>query len=335
MDAACYRCSKTANHTDSFDEEQLFSSTGQGMTEFCVINDDAVMSVSEAALTCNIQAEINQWINQIETTNYSFCYSCVGTLSDTLKALVEEAKQDNFRYKTFLGQTLDVNETEQEIDAEIANLKKQLSNNDALLNDLETGRTKALENIRKAKESAKETKEIEENFWNRANACEDRLLDIQMHSLANEQRVQYYLKEVERLQASKVLGDLFSIDCSSDIGRINGLRLGRTTDQFVEQSEINAACGFCVLLLYIVCSRLPDFQSAVYSILPLGSCSVIVQPGSTFKIYEPEATSFAAMAWSLVWDNDYDNGLSVLLKCIRELVEWIQVRDKTFHIPHK
>jgi beclin 1 len=53
-----------------------------------------------------------------------------------------------------------------------------------------------------------------------------------------------------------------------------GLRLGRGADPHIEWSEINAALGLCLLLLYTLAKRL-DFKFVGFELVPLGSFSRI------------------------------------------------------------
>jgi hypothetical protein len=55
---------------------------------------------------------------------------------------------------------------------------------------------------------------------------------------------------------------------------VQGLRLGRGVDPQIEWSEINAALGLCLFLLYTLAKRL-DFTFVGFELVPLGSFSRI------------------------------------------------------------
>jgi len=332
MDTACYRCNRVAHNLESFDEAQLSMPTGlsQGVNEFCVISDDAVMSTKEAIRTSQIQSEINQWI-QRDDNNYFYCDSCVKLLLETLQAMQTEAQQDNARYLAYQNKLLQNEETEEEIDAEIASLLAQQKENASLIEDLEQGRSLTLKGKIKATEEAKKTKQEKEELWCNTNAHEDKLNKMRQMQFKKEKKLNYYREQIEKLNATSVIEDLFSIDCSSNIGKINNLRLGNLSTQKVENSEIDAACGQVAFLLSVLSSRIPEFKFSSYEICPLGNRSTFIQAEKKYTLYNPESSPIFA---SFIWTSNFDIGLDILLKCIKELVDWVQKLDQSFRIPY-
>lgn len=81
-------------------------------------------------------------------------------------------------------------------------------------------------------------------------------------ALSNTQR------EIANLARTNVYNDAFCIGHDGVFGTVNGLRLGRVAGVNVEWSEINAAWGQALLLLYTI-ARKVDFNFETYVILNL------------------------------------------------------------------
>lgn len=91
--------------------------------------------------------------------------------------------------------------------------------------------------------------------------------------------------ELSRLNSLNLLNEIFHIWYLGPFGTINGLRLGRTLElqvHFFDYStkipwtEINAACGQCVLLLDTLLTTHKIILSK-YRLVPMGSSSRIVE----------------------------------------------------------
>ena len=63
-------------------------------------------------------------------------------------------------------------------------------------------------------------------------------------------QIEWSEAQLQRLQATNVYNDVFRIWHIGPFGTISGFRLGRTSKEPVEWTEINAAWGQAVLLLH-------------------------------------------------------------------------------------
>ncbi|KAJ3202899.1 autophagy protein 6, partial [Clydaea vesicula] len=81
-------------------------------------------------------------------------------------------------------------------------------------------------------------------------------------------------RRLEELEKTNVYNDSFRIWYDGPFGTINGLRLGRLPTENVEWSEINAALGQTLLLLYSLAKKL-NFTFQGYQLVPLGNFSRI------------------------------------------------------------
>lgn len=96
----------------------------------------------------------------------------------------------------------------------------------------------------------------EERFWEQYNDYEIKLENFQNERDSINLKYDHDVKQYERLQRTVVYNDAFCISQDGPFGTINGFRLGRLSSHPVEWSEINAACGQTLLLLYTVANKL-------------------------------------------------------------------------------
>lgn len=126
----------------------------------------------------------------------------------------------------------------------------------------------------------------EEEFWEKSNEYQINLQHFQNERDSINLKYDHDVKQYERLQKTVVYNDAFCISHDGPFGTINGFRLGRLSSHQVEWSEINAAWGQTLLLLYTVASKL-KFQFKMYRLVPMGSFSRIEKiDGDSVVSYE-------------------------------------------------
>ena len=125
--------------------------------------------------------------------------------------------------------------------------------------------------------------------------------------------------------------------------------MGKGIDPPIEWSEINAALGQCLLLLYTLAKRL-DFTFAGFELVPLGSFSRIdridgmyiplnvhthtLSTGPDVKTrYELYGSS--DLNSFLFWNRKFDAGLVAFLDCLLQLGVYIEAQDSKFHFPYR
>lgn len=129
-----------------------------------------------------------------------------------------------------------------------------------------------------------------------------------------------------------------------------GLRLGRGDG--VEWSEVNAALGLSLLLMYTLAKKL-DFTFVGFELVPLGSFSRIDRiegKSSRFMAIGMERTRYELYAKGpltgfrfgssdlkgfLFWNRKFDLGLQAFLDCLLQLGEYIEAQDAKFHFPYR
>ena len=117
-------------------------------------------------------------------------------------------------------------------------------------------------------------------------------MTLQDQQEAMQRQLDHCSAQLEKLRKTNVYNDAFHIWHDGPFGTINGkrlwrqvlvwvftgvigLRLGRTAEHQVEWSEINAAWGQALLLLYVMAEKL-HFQFQTYAISSVFRC--IPQP---------------------------------------------------------
>ncbi|VDK89345.1 unnamed protein product [Dibothriocephalus latus] len=135
--------------------------------------------------------------------------------------------------------------------------------------------------------------------------------------------------QFERLRRTNVLNAAFPIWYDGHIGMINGLHLGRLPNKPIEWSEINAAWGQCALLLQCLARKL-SHTFAVYSILPLGNQSQIIQLATdrAFPLYNSPGSIRLFNA------GKFDTAMTMFLECVNQLREIVE-RPPKFELPYK
>lgn len=152
--------------------------------------------------------------------------------------------------------------------------------------------------------------------------------DLEINNLNNEyERIKslynYSVNELDNLRNKNIYSDIFSISIfeNTNIGTINGLRLGYSDKLKISDYEINAALGQIILLLSIVINKL-NLKIDNYKLYPLGSNSYIeVTSGKhdtsweKIDIFRNESNAtFPAISDYFNGDKKFDRALLNLLK---------------------
>jgi len=217
-------------------------------------------------------------------------------------------------------------------------LKQKERNNRDFLKDLEKARADTLSRIRKAEQDMEAVNREETEFWMMCNRFEDQLAQYQSANHAGKMRNTYFQSQLDSLRAKKNFTELFDIQCDQSIATINGLRLGSLPNEQVPVAEINAACGVCAQFLWVVSLKLdPQFQSFSYRVCPLGGQSIIQSMATNYELYDSREGSgrTGLFSMSFLWDSNFDKGLVIYLKCLREVGDLIIKKDPTVRFPHE
>ena len=108
---------------------------------------------------------------------------------------------------------------------------------------------------------------------------------------------------------------------------INNFRLGRTSNEPVDWSEINAACGQTVLLLHSIARKI-DFTFQRYKIVPYGNHSFIevISDKKKLPLYFLGGIRY-------LWNTRFDSAMVAFLDCLQQFQEYVERHG--FRLPYQ
>ncbi len=211
--------------------------------------------------------------------DHPICVECTTLLVRGLEQRLEVAGKERDVFAAYLKRLQNEQPTEGELSASRATLQKAMEDEEAATQELLT----LEEEKRQVEAEIEELKlELEASAKEVDEFCiaDNRFQSSFQQALAKHASLQTALehdnKLLQLLQRTNVHNDTFSISHDGVFGTINNLRLGRTSAIPVEWSEINAAWGHTLLLLYTV-ARSAEFNFRGYQLAPMGSTSSIIQ----------------------------------------------------------
>jgi len=152
-------------------------------------------------------------------------------------------------------------------------------------------------------------------------------------------KTQYCSSSLRKLKRFNLLNEAMFIHTVSDslsepgikFASINGLRLGRSKDDPVPWTEINAGLGFLCLLIDVIVKKL-EINLTQYRLLPRGSYSVIIKKSdrSTLELYADQTSGGLTR---FLTGRKFDSAMHALLQIISEIVWHIQKIDKKISTP--
>jgi beclin 1 len=227
----------------------------------------------------------------------------------------------------------------EEVTKEIEKLVVQASDTKAELEAAKLEEEGVEAELRALDEEEKKLEEEERQFWQSYTALSRDASELSAQRSSLQASLLSERAQLNRLQATNVYNDAFSIGYEDGYGTINGLRLGRLQNDAtsrggaVEWTEINAAWGQTALLL-VTLARKVDLTFTNYKIVPMGSFSAVEKVGGDRKeVYVLHGSSDWQLG-RLLPDRRFDHGMIAFLDCLRQLCEHVAARDSTFKSPH-
>lgn len=212
--------------------------------------------------------------------DHPICSECSSLLLSSMTARLNASTKERDAYIGFLkslqSSSTTIPSAEEVADAE-KSLKEALAKEEAAFEELKTleAEKRGLEaEIAELEEQSQALELEEQNFWAERNAFDDEMHQLTTTLSSLQQKHLHDQQQLQALQRTNVYNDTFCIGHDGFFGTINGLRLGRLSNQNVEWSEINAAWGQTVLLLATVADRL-NYTFQGYRLRPMGSTSRI------------------------------------------------------------
>lgn len=271
--------------------------------------------------------------------DHPLCAECTQILLSSLQRKLDETKKERDGYIAFDKEVRKEKERESqemnrdEVEHKIERLK---SEERAILDQLkfvEREREQLDEELRALELEERALDEEEADFWRLRN--DQQVASANQTSLLVSLRAAYAADYAtyEKLERTNVYNDAFCIGHDGVFGTINGLRLGRVPGAPVEWSEINAAWGQTLLLLYTIARKL-DFTFENYRLVPMGSFSRIERTlgdKATYELYGSGDLHFGR----LLHNRRFDFAMVAFLECLKQLMDYANSQDSNIEFPHQ
>lgn len=233
-------------------------------------------SLADGLETTNRMFEILSARSDID---HPICVECTEILIEGLQKRLGVATRERDAYVDFLRRANTDVPTAEEVKAAEAALKAAKKTEGTAITQLENleAEKAELDNQIAALEAEARILDQEENeFWKSRNAFNTTLTEFQNERDALATRYAHDAQVLNQLQRRSVYNDAFNITHDNHFATINGLRLGRLPNPYVDWPEINAAWGQTCLLLATLAERL-GYKFDGYELCPMGSTSTITR----------------------------------------------------------
>jgi beclin 1 len=279
-------------------------------------------------------------LNQIHPdVNLPICEECMLATIDKLKNEIAQANNDLSKYTEALFELEREHRNGKHIEEEIEQDESYLSGREReLRTELSQLQREEEELLSELDSVIGEHERLESQY---AQLGEDMVQlnrviidsDESMDSVLR--KTQYCSSTLKKLKRFSLLNEAMFIHAdfqgATKFGSINGLRLGRSKDDPVPWTEINAALGFLCLLVDVIVKKL-DISLSQYRLLPRGSYSVIIKKSdkSTLELYADETSGGLTR---FLTGRKFDSAMYALLQIVNEIAWNIQRNNSNFSLP--
>ena len=296
-------------------------------------------SLSDALETTNRMFEI---LSSRSDIDHPICVECTELLIDGLKKRLTVVTRERDAYVDYLRRANTDVPSADEIRAASAALKAATAAETKALSDLEQLEAEKAEldaALADEEAQARACDEEESAFWQTRNAFAIDLAEFNSTRDALLAKHAHDTEILRQLQRRSVYNDTFNITHDNHFATINGLRLGRLANPYVDWPELNAAWGQTCLLLATLAERL-QFRFAGYELYPMGSTSSIVKVehkggASTADARHTSTPTVSRHKLELYSSGDFpinfgfthrkiDAAMVAFLECLRQLGEFVE-----------
>ncbi|KAF1942581.1 APG6-domain-containing protein [Clathrospora elynae] len=299
-------------------------------------------SMADGLETTNRMFEILSARSDID---HPICIECTELLIEGLQKRLGVATRERDAYVDYLRRAnTDVPSAEEVKAAEAALQAAKKAETTAIsqLEKLETDKAELDAQLAALEAETRQLDQEESDFWKSRNAFNSTLTDFQNERDALTTRHAHDAQVLSQLQRRSVYNDTFNITHDNHFATINGLRLGRLPNPYVDWPEINAAWGQACLLLATLAERL-GYKFQGYELLPMGSTSTItrleIKSGSSVTESRASSTTSSPTVsrhkLELYSSGDFpinfgflhrkfDTAMVAFLDCLRQLGEFVE-----------
>ncbi|KAF1975843.1 APG6-domain-containing protein [Bimuria novae-zelandiae CBS 107.79] len=296
-------------------------------------------SLADALETTNRMFEI---LSSRSDIDHPICVECTDLLVEGLGKRLAVVTRERDAYVDYLRRANTDVPSPEEIraaDAALKAAKKAETKAIAELEQLEAQKAELDAALADVEVQARACGQEEDEFWQKRNAFTISLSEFNSTRDALVAKHAHDTEVLRQLQRRSVYNDTFNITHDNHFATINGLRLGRLTNPYVDWPELNAAWGQTCLLLATLAERL-HFKFTGYELCPMGSTSTIIkleQKGgaSAADPRHPSAPTISRHKLELYSSGDFpinfgfthrkiDAAMVAFLECLRQLGEFVE-----------
>ncbi|KAI7878950.1 APG6-domain-containing protein [Lichtheimia hyalospora FSU 10163] len=275
-------------------------------------------------------------ISSKSSIDHPMCQECTDLLLESLEKELEDVGRERDAYIEFFAKIKE-NRVDDDMRQELEHVVEQLKEAEkealAELTKVQGEHELVQQELEELERELKALDDREERFWEQYNDYEIKLENFQNERDSINLKYDHDVKQYERLQRTVVYNDAFCISQDGPFGTINGFRLGRLSSHPVEWSEINAACGQTLLLLYTVANKL-KFQFKTYRLVPMGSFSRVEKvDGDIVNSYELYGSEIGLSRMFL--NRRFDHAMEGMLNCLKQLTDFAEERDRSLRFPYR
>ncbi|KAI9311067.1 autophagy protein Apg6-domain-containing protein [Dichotomocladium elegans] len=268
--------------------------------------------------------------------DHPMCQECTDLLIESLSKELEDVSRERDAYIEFFENVKENRvdgQTQKEVEQQLKELKSAEAEALEELSRAQADHEAVMQELEEMEKEMEALDERERRFWQEFNEYELKLENFQNERDSINLKYDHDIKQYERLKRTVVYNDAFCISHDGPFGTINGFRLGRLHSHPVEWSEINAAWGQTLLLLYTVSTKL-KFQFKTYRLVPMGSFSRVERvDGDSVVSYELYGSEFGLNR--MFMSRRFDHAMVGLLSCLRQLMDFAEERDRTLKFPYR
>ncbi|KFD45168.1 hypothetical protein M514_28332 [Trichuris suis] len=184
--------------------------------------------------------------------------------------------------------------------------------------------------IEKEQENVELIIEREKELWRTYRDYRRKVLDLDLEIQGTKNHLSHSTILLNKLIRSNVFDLTFHIWHSGQFGTINGFRLGHLPNHNVDWSEVNAALGQTVLLLYSLLKKV-GLDLKGYQLVPFGSYSYIrsLRDGKELRLFTEGGAKFT-------WHPKFDQAIVAFVDCLHQLEEHIRLRvGGDYNLPYR
>lgn len=268
---------------------------------------------------------------------YPICNHCDRSLTQLLEQQLKNIISKNEMYSGFLVKLKEENESSKFIisESEIQAAKEKeirAKNQLDILKEEQSELDNELEAIKKELENLDK---VNKDYWESVNHLQIVIDECLEDDDTIKQESEHVTAQLSKLKKTNVYNDAFRIWHDGPFGTINGFRLGRLSDNRVDNEEINTALGFSVLLLNTISTKL-EFSFQGYRLIPCGNTSaieVLNTQGKGTRVYNLHLKNKMILMTNL--KSDFQPALQGFIACVEQLGEYAEKCDPTFRLPYR